>query len=121
MYMKDIDYTAIGMRIRAARLNARMTQEQLAELTDFSITHISNIETGNTKLSLPALLNIANHLHVTADTLLCDSLDYSTKTYSREAQAILSDCSTAEIRALVDILKASKQSIRSHLETQPTE
>ncbi len=34
-----IDYTAVGEKIRDARLNARITQEVLAEKTDLSITH----------------------------------------------------------------------------------
>ena len=33
-----IDYTAVGEKIRDARLNARITQEVLAEKTDLSIT-----------------------------------------------------------------------------------
>ena len=50
-----VDYDAIGMRIKIARIRARISQETLAERTNFSTTHISNIETGNTKLSLPAI------------------------------------------------------------------
>lgn len=111
----DIDYKAIGRRVRTARLKANLTQEQLAECAELSLPHVSNIETGNTKLSLPTLLCLANILSVSADQLLCDSLQTSNHAFCAEAQEILSDCTNAELRVLVDILKISKQSIRQHI------
>lgn len=59
MVNMDIDYKAIGMRIRAKRKQKKMTQESLAEAANLAPIHISNIETGSTKLSLPAILQIA--------------------------------------------------------------
>ena len=59
-----IDYSAIGRRIKTARLSCGMTQEKLAEQTGLSLPHISNIETGHTKLSLPTMVEIANALSV---------------------------------------------------------
>ena len=47
-----MDYYAIGQRIRYYRKTQGLSQEQLAEKVDISTTHMSHIETGNTKLSL---------------------------------------------------------------------
>lgn len=69
-----VDYHAIGRRVKAARLKCGITQEVLAERTGLSLPHISNIETGNTKLSLPAMIHVANALSVSVDTLLCDNV-----------------------------------------------
>ena len=55
----QIDYGAIGKRIRAARMKMSMTQETLSNLIDVSPTYISTIENGHTKLSLPTLISIA--------------------------------------------------------------
>lgn len=49
----DIDYKAIGLRIKASRARKGLTQGNIAKLTGLSTPHISNIETGNTKLGLP--------------------------------------------------------------------
>ena len=65
-----IDYDAIGLRIKIARIKAKITQESLAKQIALSPTHVSNIETGNTKLSLPTMINIANVLAVSVDDLL---------------------------------------------------
>lgn len=107
-----VDYDAIGMRIKIARIRARISQETLAERTNFSTTHISNIETGNTKLSLPAIMSIANALSLPVEQLLCDNVAYSTHIYCQEAQEVLEDCSPEEIRILLDILKGSKEALR---------
>ena len=57
-----IDYDAIGMRIKIARIKAKMTQEVLADQVGLSVVHISNIENGNAKMSLQAIIDIANTL-----------------------------------------------------------
>lgn len=54
-----MDYTAIGKRIRAQRLKLNLSQEELAEMAGISTVHMSHIETANTKLSLPVLVDLA--------------------------------------------------------------
>ena len=70
----ELDYKAIGKRIKTARIKADLTQERLSEMVDISPTHLSNIETGTTRLSLNAVVRIANALGVSADDLLCDDV-----------------------------------------------
>lgn len=103
-----IDYDAIGMRIKIARIRAKMSQARLAEHSGLASTHISNIETGNTKLSLPSIVNLANVLQVSVDALLCDNISQSSHIFVAEAQNLLSDCTRHEVRILVDILIAAK-------------
>ena len=56
----ELDYKALGKRIKIARIKADMKQEELAAASGMSPTHISNIETGSTNVSLNGLLNIAH-------------------------------------------------------------
>ena len=107
-----IDYDAIGLRIKFARLKAKITQEVLAEKVEMTPAHISNIETGNTKLSLPTIIKIANALSVSVDELLCDNVVQSNAVFCREAQEILCDCSPYDIRILLDVLKSTKEALR---------
>lgn len=90
--MTTIDYTAIGKRIRSARKRAEMTQGRLAEKSGISPSHMSHIETGKTKLSLPVLIDIANALDTTADHLLHDNLETLSQAYDPEFQVLLKDC-----------------------------
>ncbi len=72
-----MDYVKLGKRVKEARKRRGMTQTQLAELTEYSVQHISHVETGNTKLSAQLLVSIANALGVSIDELLSDSLEKS--------------------------------------------
>lgn len=107
--MIKIDYKSIGLRIKAARQQLHYTQEQVADLYDVSIQHISNIENNKTKVSLPLLIEIANVLKVTLDDLVCDTLQHSEAVYVKEINDIFETCSIDEKRLLVQSLKSTKK------------
>lgn len=109
----DVDYRAIGARVRKYRLLHNMTQEQLSELANLTPAHLSHIETANTKVSLPSLLQIANVLDVTLDDLVCGSLTHTKHVAIKEMDHLLMDCSDAEMQALVTIVEASKRALRT--------
>ncbi len=71
----EVDYYALGMRIRAAREKRHLTQEQLGELCSLSTAHIGHIERGTRTPSIDALCAIAKSLNVSTDSLLLDSFD----------------------------------------------
>lgn len=109
----ELDYRAIGIRIRRIRMSQGLTQQTLAELSDREPSNISHIERGATKLSLPTIVNIANALGVTVDDLLCDSLMESGEAFQREASEILSDCSHEELQIITETMRSLKGSLRN--------
>lgn len=109
-----MNYYNIGQRIRKYRKIANMSQEQLAECVGISVTHMSHIETGNTKLSLPVLVSIANALNVSTDTLIHDNLPQKTSSIT-EINEILDSCSENELRVIVDTLKSLKLAFDKYL------
>ena len=114
----EIDYKAIGQRIKIARIKKSITQEAVAEIVDISPAHMSNIETGKTKVSLPTLIAIANALSVSVDTLLCDNVLASKTVFEGEAKELLQDCDEYEVRLLVNLMKAAKVVIRKDKSTR---
>lgn len=110
-----INYGAIGLRIKIARLKRKMTQEALANQVKLSTVYMSNIETGNARMSLAVIIRIANALSVSVDELLCDNVQHSFPIYNKEAQEIFSQCSNDDIRILVDVLKATKDTLEKNL------
>ena len=108
----ELDYCAIGERVRRFRKANGLTQQKLAELSGQEPSNISHIERGATKLSLPTIVHIANALHVTVDDLLCDSLSASAPSYEREAASLLSDCSHSERIILTETMRALKETLR---------
>lgn len=107
--MVKVDYKGIGLRIKAARMVKKYTQEQVAELCDVSTQHISNIENNKTKVSLPLLIDIANVLEVSLDELVCEVLVRSEAVYAKEIADIFEACDINETRLLVQALKTTKK------------
>lgn len=109
-----MDYEKIGMRVRRFRRRKGLSQEQLAELVDISVPHMSHIETGNTKLSLPVFVALADALDVRADELLRDPApDHDSAL--RDVAAILAACTPQQARCIADIARAVKTSMDKHL------
>lgn len=107
-----LDYRAIGKRIKRARSKADLTQERLAEIVRVSPSHMSNIETGTTRVSLPLIVAIANALSVTVDDLLCDSIQKARVPFEKDIAELLADCDEREIRILADLARALKDTLR---------
>ena len=71
---KEINYAAMGERIRRARENERLSQEQLAEMCSLSTSHMGHIERGTRLPSLESIFRVSKALHVSMDYLLTESL-----------------------------------------------
>lgn len=106
-----MDYFEIGQRIRKFRKASNLSQEQLSEQVGISTTHMSHIETGNTKLSLPVFVGLAKALSVQTDELLYDIPQISKTPIKEEIIEILNSCSEQDLYILSDVLKATKISL----------
>lgn len=93
-----------------------MSQEELAERVEISVTHMSHIETGNTKLSLPVLAAIAQTLELSADELLYERPPQGRGAVMVKLASLLDDCSEKELRFLLELLQGAKTALRKHLE-----
>ena len=108
----ELDYKMIGNRISELRKKKGMTQAVLAELSEIEPSHISHIERAATKLSLPTLVAIANALEVTLDELVYNNLSKSTHVSSKIIAELIEDCSSDELFAIAEIVKAEKKILR---------
>lgn len=111
-----MDYRAIGQRIRRLRKAQNLSQEELAEKIWISTTHMSHIETGSTKLSLPVLVDIAHALNASTDELLAESRA-ATASLAAEAAAIIGSCNADEASLLIAIMK----DVKAHLDRRREE
>ena len=103
-----------GSRIRNLRKKRGLTQEQLAERLSLSPTHLSNIETGTTRVSLSSIVKIANALDVTVDDLLCDNLVQARPQFERDMQQFLDGCNPYEFRIAFQVAKAAVETVRAN-------
>lgn len=110
-----MDYYAIGQRIRKNRKAQGLSQEALAEQVGISVTHMSHIETGNTKLSLPVLVDLAAVLDVCTDDLLYDGVSTERSVTIDEIVQILDTCTASQLKIIKNILKTTKTSLEQYL------
>lgn len=113
-----MNYFEVGQRIRKFRKAYNLSQEQLAEKVGISTTHMSHIETGNTKLSLPVFVDIANALSVKTDELLYDVPQIDKPVMKQELTDILDSCSPRDMYILADVIKAVKTSLDKYREPE---
>lgn len=105
-----MDYYKIGQNIRKFRKAKGLSQDALAEAIGISVTHMSHIETANTKLSLPVFIAIADALDVQTDDLLRDEVS-GRKQALDDLSEILNSCTSQQIRIITDIIKTVKSSL----------
>lgn len=109
-----MNYYEIGQRIRKFRKAYNLSQEQLAEKVGISTTHMSHIETGNTKLSLSVFADIASALSVQTDELLYDIPQFNKTVIKQELTEIVDSCSQQDMCILLDVLKTLKSSLEKY-------
>ena len=105
-----MDYFEIGQRIRKIRKARNLSQEPLPELAGISTTHMSHIETGNTKLSLSVIDNLASALEVSVDSLLHENGAVATETENRILN-ILHTCNARQLQFIENIVRSIKTSM----------
>ena len=110
-----MDYYKIGQKIRKIRKAHGLSQEELAEKINISTTHMSHIETGNTKLSLPVFVDIAAALEVRTDDLLDSPSAFTTSASLEEIALILESCTAQQAKIIADVVKAMKLSMDKHI------
>lgn len=79
---------SLAARIKRARVDAKLQQQDLADAVGLTRTSISNIERGKQGMSVDLLYSISQHLNESADVLLRDAVNYAEK---HEAAALVED------------------------------
>ncbi len=108
----ELDYSALGVRIRQIRKSRGITQNCLAEQIGIEPSNISHIERAVSKVGLGTLVKIANALECSVDDLLCDSILCERDAFENQLVELSRDCSPKELRMMTDIAQALKDSMR---------
>ena len=114
MGVNELDYRVIGQRIKEKRAKLGWPQAELAFRAGLTTSHMSHIETGQTKLALPTIVKIANVLSVSVDELLYDNLEQVKHIYDKKIAEELEDCDSAELQAFLEIIQSTKKVIRKN-------
>ncbi len=94
---EEMDYRKIGDNIKKLRRQKGISQIELAKAIEVSQTHMSNIENGNTGISLWTAVKISRMLDCSVD-MLVDNIKRESKSVEKEKYLI-------DVDELADILK----------------
>lgn len=85
MKKQNSDYKKyIGEKIKLARNNANLTQEELAEELSLCTEHISKLERGISYGSIDTIIDICRTLNITPNYLLKDLIDNKSNSFEYE-------------------------------------
>ena len=101
-----MDLKAVGQRIKDAREEKNLTQEELAALVNLSSTHVSVIERGLKATKLDTFVAIANALDVSADELLVDVVAHSVTGVSNRLSDKISSLPMKEQKKIIKVVQA---------------
>lgn len=110
----SINHKQIGYRIKEVREQNHISQAQLAEMTDLSISYISHIENAKRKASLESIIRIVNALGITVDELLAGVQMNNPTAYQTDIDILMENCSENEKRFIYELIKAILESIHKN-------
>lgn len=100
-----LDYTIIGQRLKKARTDKKMTQENLAEQLDVSIAFLSRIERGNSHINLKRLAQVCDILGVSEGYILNGASSNSSNYLTAEFNDILNSVSPEKQKLIYRIAR----------------
>ncbi|NLI52777.1 MAG: helix-turn-helix transcriptional regulator [Clostridiales bacterium] len=107
----SLNFIIIGRRVKESRLQNGMSQADLAEEVNMSVSYISRIETAEKKASLESLVRIANVLGVTVDYFLNGNQTNDPAEYQTDLARLIEGCTSYEKRVIYEIALATKKSL----------
>lgn len=114
-----IDNKAIGQRLRDEREKLGLSREEFAEIIGLSDYYVGQLERGERQMSLPALVKVANCLHISLDYLIFgktangiyhvqeagNSYEACDSNKDREILGLLNKCSPKELALVKKLIK----------------
>ena len=107
------DLREIGERVKQARLARGLSQADLAEKLNMSVTYLSKIENGRNVMSITVLVKISDALNVSTDWLLRNETHRSQECTMAELEELCKDCNSTELNALLKLLQQMKETLRN--------
>lgn len=90
----------LGRRVAELRNKRGLTQDKLAELTNYSTNHIAKLESARTKPSFDLIVAIAKALQVEIKELFCFEEQKSSEYIKREFEKIINNSDTETLKIL---------------------
>ena len=103
--LQDINWKALGIRIKESRKRKGYTIEKLSSLVGITSNFLARIEGNNARASLTTVYKIAVELNCGIDYFLCDSLNH----LSNAQMLNLSTLNQTEQTFIIEVIRGLKR------------
>ncbi len=103
--VKEVDYFALGFRVKQARESKNLTQDKLAEACGLTTSHIGHVERATRIPSVDTIFKIARSLNVSLDYLLFDSMETNENLFINITE-ILKTKNKSKVNRFITIIRA---------------
>ena len=110
----SVNFQIVGKRVKEVRKRKRLSQAQLAEMSNISTQYLSQIETAKKQASLQSLVSISNALEISVDELLTGNRLNGPTEYIQEVSDMFTDCTRYEKRVMYETLNELKRILREN-------
>ena len=116
----DKEFQIIANNIKCLREKKGFTQEQLAEAVDLSASHLSKVESGQSRIGMKAYISILQVLGVGEEEFVSVAVDEKKGSDFKKFQDVMKDCNMAERKFLLDSLEGIKTNMKKLLREHRT-
>ena len=103
------DFQIISANLKYLREKSGYTQEQLAEITGLSVSHISKVEAGLRRVGMKTYISILQALNVEGNDYINLAVNENN---IKQYLAIFEGCSEAETKFLLNSLESLKANLK---------
>ena len=104
-----LNYNLIGRRIKERRIEKGLTQENIAEHLDISVSYVSRVERASVKISLETLVKVAVFLDVPTAFLIEGAVTTIEEYLHGELSETVSGFNSEQMKLLLDIAQVIKK------------
>ena len=98
-----IDYKLIGKRIKEERINKHLTQEEMSDMIDTSVSFYSRLETGTSQINLKRIVQIAEILDTPVGYFITGIKENEGEYLNQDFKNILKKCTPQKQRFIYQL------------------
>ena len=101
----SIDFSNIGKRIQATRMENKISQKEMADFLGISLNYISRLENGKTKIELKTFIKICDFLNISIYDVLNEKSDNIIRYMDKELYELIVKCNLEKQKFICNMVK----------------
>lgn len=104
-YIMTYEPKQFGIVLKTARMNQKLTQAELAEILDISLSYLKDLERFRNNPSFEVFEKVIHYFNLSADTVVYPNQNISENTY-QQLERLLTRCNKKQLKIILATTKA---------------